>query len=154
MLQAEKETITLFKNIGHMHGLDSLTTEIFIIALLEPDCISLEELSKRTGYSLASVSNKVKLLERMAIATKHRKPGDKKVYLHVDKKISKVTKKQIIKHREIETLPVLEKLPKIVSNFKKEAKTKKDKEKAKILENYYNDIKKMDKLTMELFNRV
>ena len=154
MLQAEKETINLFRNVGHMHGLDSLTTEIFIITLLEPNCISLEELSKRTGYSLASVSNKVKILERMAIATKNRKPGDKKVYLHVDKKISKVVKKQILKHREIETLPILEKLPGIVNKFKKEAKTKKDKEKAKTLDQYYKDVKKMDELTMELFDKL
>jgi DNA-binding transcriptional regulator GbsR (MarR family) len=154
MLEAEKKVMKLFEGMGAAHGMDKLTTDIFVIALLEPEPICLDELTKRTKYSLASISNKVRFLERFGVISKSRQPGCKKVFINMEKDMSKIMIDQMKRHQELETKPIIDNLPKLILEFKKQAKTKKDKEKIKILEQYHKNSVKMDKLTEKLIKEL
>ncbi|MEK6964345.1 MAG: hypothetical protein AABX70_08020 [Nanoarchaeota archaeon] len=50
----DQQFIELVQTIGSLSGLDPLSSMIFGVVYLEPDSISLEEVAKKTGYSLAS----------------------------------------------------------------------------------------------------
>jgi DNA-binding transcriptional regulator GbsR (MarR family) len=150
MLSAEKKAMKLFESIGMSQGLDKLTSDIFTIVFLEPDPICLDILSQKTGYSLASISNKVKFLEKVGVMYKERHPGCKKVFVGMEKNMDKMVLDQLRKKREIETKLAINKLPKIIKEFKKESKTEKDKEKIKLLQNYYKQTKKFDLLIKKM----
>lgn len=154
MIQAEKDVIKLFENIGRGYGMDPLISNIVSIIYLEPEPISLDKIAKRTGYSLSSISNKIKQIELFTPITRIRKPGSKKVYLYMEKEMFKVLKTQIQKHREIKIVPLKTSLPNIIKNYKKQAKTEKDNKKVKILEQYYRDVKKFDAIMSRMIKKL
>ncbi len=154
MIQAEKDAMKLFDNIGKSYGTDSLTSNIISIIYLEPEAVSLDEIAKRTGYSLASISNKIKQIELFAPIRRVKKPGSKKTYLFMEKGMFKVFKTQMKKHREIKVVPLKKHLPQIIKDYKKQAKTEKDKKKTKILEQYYKDVEKFDKIMSKMLKRL
>ena len=87
MEELNKEIMALFQEMGRGQGLnDDLLMIIFSTLYLEPEPIAMEELAKKTGYSLASISNKTKLLEPIMDITRTRNPGSKK-YIYTWKKI-------------------------------------------------------------------
>ena len=146
MIQAEKDVMKLFESISTMYGMDILTSKISSIIYIEPEPVSLDELAKRTGYSLSSISNKIKKLSLFMPIIKSRKPGSKKIFVSMEKEMFKVLKAQLQKSREIEIVPVKNKLPGIIKDFKNQVKTEKDKKKLKIIEQYYKDVSKFDKI--------
>ena len=153
MMQAEKDVMKLFESISTTYGMDILTSKISSIIYLEPEPVSLDELARRTGYSSSSISNKIKKLSLFMPIIRSRKPSSKKVFVSVEKKIFKILKAQLQKSREIEIIPVKSKLPNIIKDFKKQAKTEKDKKKLKIIEQYYNDVTKFDKIMSKMLKR-
>lgn len=154
MLNAEKDVMKLFESISIAYGMDIVTSKIGSIIYLEPEPIALDELANRTGYSLSSVSNKIKKLSRLMPITKSRKPGSKKIFVSIEKKIFKILKIQLQKSREIEIIPIKNKLPRIIKDFKKQAKTEKDKKKIKILEQYHKDVLKFDTIMNKMLKRL
>jgi DNA-binding transcriptional regulator GbsR (MarR family) len=154
MLDAEKEVIKLFEAMGKAYGIDSLSSKIFSIIYLEPEPICLDAIAKRTGYSLASISNKIRKLELFAPIIRSHKPGSKKVFISMEKEVFKILKAQLQKSREIEIVPIKNKLPGIIKDYKKQAKTDKDKKKIKILEQYYKDIEKFDRIMSKMLKRL
>jgi DNA-binding transcriptional regulator GbsR (MarR family) len=154
MIQAEKDVMKLFDNIGKSYGMDSLISNIISIIYLEPEPVCLNEIAKRTGYSLASISNKIKKIELFTPIRRVRKPGSKKVYLFMEKEMFKVFKTQMQKHREIKILPLKKHLPPIIKDYKKQAKTDKDKKKVKILEQYNKDVEKFDTIMSKMLKRL
>jgi len=153
MIQAEKDTMKLFESISITYGMDILTSKISSIIYLEPEPVSLDELAKRTGYSLSSISNKIKRLSLFMPIIRSRKPGSKKMFVSVEKKMFKVLKAQLQKSREVEIIPIKNKLPNIIKDFKKQSKTEKDKEKLKIIEQYYTDVTKFDKIMSKMLKK-
>ena len=63
MKELEKRFIEMYNKIGRVQGMDNLLTSIFALLILEPDDIAMDDLAHKTGYSLASISNKIKLME-------------------------------------------------------------------------------------------
>ena len=88
----EKDIVEYFKKIGAVQGLDELTSTIIGILYTAIDAITMEDIVRKTGYSLASVSNKVKVLADFGIIKKYTKPGNKKIYLHIEKDHMKMIK--------------------------------------------------------------
>ncbi len=154
MIQAEKDAMKLFDNIGRGYGMDPLISNIISIIYLEPEPICLDEIAKRTGYSLASISNKIKQIELFTPITRVRKPGSKKCYLYMEKEMFKVFKSQMRKHREVKIVPLKTHLPSIIKDYKKQAKTDKDKKKVKILEQYYKDVEKFDTIMSNMLKKL
>lgn len=112
--------------------------DIITILYLEPNEISMEDMAKKTGYSLASISNTMKMLESNNFIQRIKKPKTKKVYFFMEKDIAKINLQKIdmlLMHIK----DVLKELPIIMSKYSKN-KDKKTKERLSIIQNYYNQL--------------
>ena len=85
----DKEFTEFLSSAGKGFGLHDLMLNIFAVLFLEPDEIAMEDIAKKTGYSLASVSNTTKMLESIGFVQRKRKPGSKKVFFFMEKDIIK-----------------------------------------------------------------
>jgi len=146
MDEIDKDFIEMYQGFGTAMGLDNLFITLFAKLYIEPEELAMDELAKETGYSLASVSNKVKMLEAMGIVKKIRKPGSKKIFLYAEKDFLKMTKNHLVKEEENCINLVKAKLPDIIKKYKNKVKTERAKGKLRILENYYNQILKFESL--------
>jgi len=140
----EKDFVDFYNIIGTSMGLDNLFVSLFSLLYLEPKDVSMDELAKKTGYSLASVSNKVKILESMNIATRKKKPGSKKIYLYMEKDFFKHAKRQIMIKENLVVKAAKEHIPEIIERYK--GKNLSDEEKAKynIIKEYYSNMLKFE----------
>ena len=146
MQDIDQRFIELYEDIGRSQGLDSSLTKLFAIIYIEPEEISMNDLSKRTGYSLATISNKAKVLESMSIVRRVTKPGTKQVFLYAEKNFFKILKGTLVRKQEYIINVVKDTLPSIISEGKGKAKTGKDRKKMKILESYYRQILDFEKV--------
>ena len=97
MKELDKKVVELYQEMGKAQGIqDPLLMELFARIYIEPEPIAMEELAKETRYSLASVSNKVKILSLSMHIKKVKKPGSKKVYFYMEKDIMNIWKENII----------------------------------------------------------
>ena len=80
MTELEKKFIEFYQNIGRGYGLDSLFLTIFAKLYISPEETAMDDLVGETGYSLASISNKVKELENAGLVRKTKRPGRKKIH--------------------------------------------------------------------------
>ena len=142
----EEEFVNLYKEIGKNQGLDDLFLSIFSLTYISPDEIPLEELAKKTGYSLASISNKVKMLETIGMIRKVRKPGTKKVFVKAEKNMIKMFKELTLKKHKTGIEIIKKKVPGIIENFKNKKLDENQKKRLKILQDYNKQIILIGKL--------
>ena len=130
----------LYQQIGRNIGIDdTLALNIFARLYIEPEPISMEDLAKETGYSLASVSSVMKMMNSCSALKKSRKPGSKKVFLFMEKDFLSVVHEHFMRHQAaISTAK--DTIPLIIRDCKEKARSKKDKDKLKILEDYQRQI--------------
>ncbi len=145
MEELDKKFIELYRKIGEIQGIDCSIAAIFAKLYIEPKEISMEELAKSTGYSLASISNKVHFIENISPLRKFRKPGSKKVFLYMEKDILSILRNAFLKKERYAVSIAKEKIPLIIDEYSKKA-TKKEKAKLRILKDYYNQIMKLETL--------
>lgn len=144
MTICDQRFVGLIQGLGALSGLDQLSSTIFALLYLEPEEISMEELAKKTGYSLASISNKVKVLEPTGFIKKIQKPGSRKIYLYAEKNYFKVFREQLLKMQETKLKMVNETMPEIIRNCKVKISSDKDRKKLRIFEGYYDQCKKFE----------
>src|SRR3989338_363741 len=114
MEELDKKFIDVYKEIGRAEGMDELMLIIFARLYIEPEEIAMEDFAKETGYSLASISNKVNMLGSIWPIKKFRKPGTKKIFLYLDKSIIKILKETMLRKQQYSISVVKEKLPSII----------------------------------------
>ena len=106
---------------------------------MESEVISLDELAKRTGYSLSAVSTSMKSLVNAGIVEKSRKPKSKKIYFYMQKSMIdlwlQIMKK---KHTNI-LLKAKDVFPDLIKEYK-EKKPKDSEKELEIIEDYYGQI--------------
>ncbi len=147
MAELDNKIIDLFQEMARGQGMaDSLLVIIFAKLYLEPEPIAMEDLAKETGYSLASICNKVNMLAGSMQIKKIRKPGTKKIYLYMEKDFLKIWKEALIKKEKYVIKRAKEKLPPLIKEYKDKARSGIEKEKLKNLENYLNQILKLEKV--------
>lgn len=141
METAKKDFIELLTNSHKSHGLDDLTAKSVAILYAEPHEVSLEELAKKTGYSLSSLSTSMKMLERVGFVKRIKKPKSKKLYLYIEKDLMStfidMTKKKV----ELSLIPSIKQLPDIIAKYKKGPSDER-----LIVENYYQQIQRLKKI--------
>ena len=153
MEKIDQEFLELLKNQAKSEGMDDLTSIITAKLFLEPNEVAMDDLAKETGYSLASISNKAKLFEQAGFFKKTTKPGTRKIFLYMEKDVSRIMLGMFMK--KLETMSVAKaKLPDIIKKYKSQSKTEKEKQKLKIMEHYYSDVLKFDKLMQELIQKL
>jgi DNA-binding transcriptional regulator GbsR (MarR family) len=144
MDEFDKEFTEYFMEVGEAQGLDESMIKIISVLFLEPDEISMNDLAKKTGYSLASISNKIKLLEPARIIRRLKRPGTKKVFLYMEKDFIEIMKKQLLVKHESMIKIAKERLPSIIKKYHGKMKTDAQKKKLKIVEDYYRQIERAD----------
>lgn len=80
----ERKIYSLFADITSTIGYSDVHGKIIATLLVADKPLSLQELSKRTSYSLASISLAIDLLEFFGVVKKIKKSGDRKVYVRLD----------------------------------------------------------------------
>ena len=137
---ARNEFIQLMTQNTMSNGLDELSSRITGILFIEPREISLEEIAKKTGYSISAVSGSSKLLEKLNIIKRLKKPGSRKVFYFMEKDIFCIFIRALKMKRDKVVKPSLERLPVIIAHYKKK-KVPGTADELKIVENYYCQVK-------------
>ena len=146
--------VEFYQKMGAGYGLDSLFLKLFALLYLEPEPVALEDLAKKTGYSLASISNKAKMLESFSLVTRKSKPGTRKVFLYAEKDFTKILKAQLLKKVKNQIRIAKEEIPDMIKEFKGKSKTEQQKKKLKILENYYRQILKFEEMIQHVLKEL
>ncbi|MBT4460949.1 hypothetical protein HN789_07715 [archaeon] len=139
---------------GKGYGLDSLSSKLFSIIYLESSEIALDQLAKITGYSLASVSNKMRLLESFGMVQRIKKPGSKKVFYYMEKDVIKLTKMHFEKIIQAEIEPAKQMMPELITKFKTKKLNKKDKTKLGIIKNYYKQMLGVEEIMIDMIQKL
>lgn len=151
----KNEFIELIAEINRLKGIDELTSKIIGILFIEPEEISLDELAKRTGYSLSAISTAMKLLVRSSLIKRSKKPKSKKVYFYIKKDMISLFM-QTLKIIENNTSMLKKRVPGIIERYKLE-KSEDSKAELKIIENYYEQVLitgRIMKKMIEMFENV
>ena len=152
--EIDKEFIEFYQTASRVQGVDASLGTILAVLYLEPKEISMEDLAKKTGYCLASISNKIKMFEPAGFVKRIRKPGTKKVYLRAEKDVIEIMKKSLtMKHNLVIGL-AKERMPVIIKKYKGQKLTKEQKQKLKIIEEYYKQMLNFEELIHEMLKKI
>ena len=154
MEQLDSRFIELLQDLGKNSGLDSLSSTILAILYVQPEEIAMDSIAEQTGYSLASISNKSSMLISLGLIIKKKKPGTKKIFLFMEKDFLKLFKDELLRKKQLNIIIAKEKVPSIIKEFKSKAKTMADKEKLKIIEDYYSKVLLFEKVINEMVQRI
>ncbi|PIT84230.1 hypothetical protein COU37_04150 [Candidatus Micrarchaeota archaeon CG10_big_fil_rev_8_21_14_0_10_45_29] len=151
MNKIEKDFCGFMAEASASFGLDSLSAKIVALLYLSPEEISMEEIAKKTGFSLPSISNKMKMLEAAGFAQRIRKPGTKKAYFYMEKEMLRVIKKHLQMRYQKVLLPAKAAVPRMLDASRRRKLTEREKKQVEILQNYYKQILIGEKMLQKFF---
>lgn len=148
----KEEYIEFIYSIQKIKGLDDLSAKLIGNLYIATEELSLEELSKKTGYSLSAVSTSLKSMRKMGFVNKMRKPGSKRAYFYMEKDI--VSKfRDILKERYKKIFSISKKkLPKIIEKYESD-KSKTSKHELLIVKNNYKQLLALEKVMSEFLKK-
>ncbi|MBU2561319.1 MAG: hypothetical protein KKD17_03400 [Nanoarchaeota archaeon] len=127
-------------------GLDQLSSRLVGMIFLDPKEISMEELAKRTGYSLASVSNKLKMLEMHQMVVRVRKPGTKKAFYFIEKDVHAIMRRKLNVIFDQFLGPARSSLPAMIEKCRKSRMSAEERQKIEIVQGYYSQLLEVEKV--------
>jgi DNA-binding transcriptional regulator GbsR (MarR family) len=148
MSDLEKEILEFGVGMFESFGLEELTAKLLTILYFSPSEVSMDELAKKTGYSLSSVSNKLKMLEDIWVQ-KSKKPGTKKIFYYMEKDLVSINQRKIKAAHERQIHQIKRFIPYIVEKYKNEKLTEGEKEIMKNAKNYYQQILRFESMLDE-----
>jgi len=140
----DEKFVDMLQTMGKANGFDDLSAKMFAILYIEPEEIAMEDLARKTGYSLGSISTRLKMLENVGFVYKRRKPKTKKVYISMPKDLIATWKDHFLKAQEYKISLAKRIMPEILKEYRAKAKTDTQKKKLKILEDYSRQINRFD----------
>lgn len=133
------------ENVFMNFGMDNVSAKATCILFMSPKEVAIEDLANETGYSLASISNKMRMLERIGMIKRVKKPKSKKVYYYMEKDIIKIFRNKIEIARQVEIDPAKKLIPEMIKKYDQKKLGEKEKEHLKIIKNYYKQVLKAEK---------
>ncbi len=94
--EIKDEIYSSFSNTASSIGYDEIHGRIIAALIMDGEEMSLQELSKETGYSSSSISLSLDLLEVLGIIEKVKKKGDRKLYVRMEGDILQGLKQAIV----------------------------------------------------------
>jgi len=82
--EIERKIFNTFSELARSMGFSPVHGTIMGSLITGGGSLSLQELAKKTGYSISMVSLSMDLLEVLGIINKVRKPGDRKLYIELN----------------------------------------------------------------------
>ena len=149
MTKLEKSFMKLISADTAVFFDDSMLKKIFAVLHISNDPVSLEDIAERSSLSLASVSNKSKILLQMGVVNRIKKPGSRKVFLQARTDFISLMHKKLIKKSEC-TLSVYDNLISFLSLEKKRKLSDEEELQLKNLEDFGKQLKKINKLNEKL----
>ena len=146
MQKFEEEFVDFVTEMFASFGMDKLSSKLVALLYIEPKELSMDQLSKITGYCKASILNKTRMLEGTGIIVRRKKPGTKKVFFYMDKDLLRIMKRKYEMAYQKEIIPVKENVPRIIAKYKNAKMSEKDKKKMKIIKDYYKQMLKIEKM--------
>jgi DNA-binding transcriptional regulator GbsR (MarR family) len=150
----DRQFIEFYRAIGRSYSFDDLTTLIYARLFIDPDEVAMEDIAKETGYSLASVSNKLKLLETCGVVIRRTRPGTRKVYVYAEKDMMKMMVSFFIQYQQGEVVLVRSGIPRMLEGLKGKKLGKREKAQKAILEKYYADTLKFDEMVTRFLEQL
>lgn len=95
-MNVEKEVYSLFSNVTSVLGYSEVHGRILAALLVAREPLSLDNLSKRIGYSASSVSLSLDFLELLDVVKKIKKPNDKKLYVELQGDLLECLRKVVL----------------------------------------------------------
>ncbi len=92
----EKEIYSLFSNVATSLGYSDVHGRIIAALLVAQKPLSLDELSRRIGYSASSVSLSLDFLELLGVIKRVKKVKDKKLYVELKGDLLDCLKKVVL----------------------------------------------------------
>lgn len=139
----EKEAVRSFKEVLLEVGLDNLTALIIAQLWVEPKPLSMDELAKKTGYSLASISLKLKHLGAVHGVERLQKPGTRKIFLYMKKDPIGLFFTKMNSAFKLISSTIKQSIPRVIEEFKSRQLNENELD---ILTNMSMYLKRMEKL--------
>lgn len=140
MEEMDREFTEFFSSIWKFYGLGDLPSKMVGILYLEPEEITMEDLAKKTGYSLSSISNTMKLLENIGVIQRIKKPKTKKIFFYMEKDLAKLNKQKLRAAQDNVIKPIKEFMPPLIKKYRHKVKDAESRKKLRIMENYHKQI--------------
>ncbi len=150
----EEEFTEFFKMLVKTYGMGDLQATVLSVLYLEPREVAMEEISKKTGYSPASISNTMKMLEGLGIVRRVKKPGTNKVFFYMEKDLMKLNQQKIKATYEHIINPGKTMLPQIIEKYRNKVEDKESREKLHIIENYYHQMVQFGELLGDMSEKL
>lgn len=145
----DKQVMRNFAQFMRPYGMKDSHARIMGLIYVEPDELTMEKITEKTGYSLATVSNSMQILKRTGMVEKRKKPGSKKKYFYMEKDIIKLDQKKIESFQQ-NYIQAAEELPQVIEKYEKKAKTKRQEKKLEVIKNYHQQLIQMADLLEEI----
>jgi DNA-binding transcriptional regulator GbsR (MarR family) len=134
-------------------GFDEISSRIVGVLFIEPEEMSLEEISIETGYSLSAVSTAMKNLSQFHIVRRFKKPGSKKAFFFLDKNLASIGAQALRMKYNSVILPSKKILPDIIKKYESEGLDKTTGE-LEIITRYYRQIMKLESIVEKFLDEM
>ncbi|WP_321430438.1 hypothetical protein [uncultured Methanolobus sp.] len=134
-------------------GFDEISSRIVGVLFIEPEEMSLEEISIETGYSLSAVSTAMKNLSQFHIVRRFKKPGSKKAFFFLDKNLAAIGAQALKMKYDSVILPSKKMLPGIIEKYERDVSDKNTGE-LEIVTRYYRQIMKLESIVEKFLNEM
>ena len=134
-------------------GFDEISSRIVGVLFIEPEEMSLEEISIETGYSLSAVSTAMKNLSQFHIVRRFKKPGSKKAFFFLDKNLAAIGAQALRMKYNSLILPSKKILPDIIKKYECEGLDKTTGE-LEIITRYYRQIMKLESIVEKFLDEM
>ena len=146
MEDLDGDVIEFFTNMGKAFGWDELPSKVVAVLHLETDPLAMEDIAKKTGYSLSSISNAMKMLEGFGLVTRVKKPNSRKAFFIHEKDLGKANRQKFMRAYEYGVKPAREFLPQIIKKYESRKQDEKTKKKIELLKMYNTQFHYIDKV--------
>ena len=81
--EIEKKIFSTFSELARSMGFSPIHGNIIGSLIVGGGSLSLQDMAKKTGYSISMISLSMDMLEILGIVKKVKKPGDRKLYIEL-----------------------------------------------------------------------
>ena len=92
----EQKILSTFGQVAESIGYSQVHGKIIGVLLIKGDAVSLQEIAKRTGYSVPMISLSLDLLDILGVVNKSKKPGDRNIYAKLSGDLLECLKKAFV----------------------------------------------------------
>ena len=154
MEELDNDVMGFLSTLMKSYGLNDLPAKVTGALYIETEDVSMDYVARKTGYSLASISNTMKMLETMGVVQRIKKPGTKKVFFYMEKDLIRLNVMKINAMQNNFIKPAKETLPRIIKKYKNKVKDNKSKQKLRIIENYYTQLLQFEGILGEFIKKL